>query len=196
MAEGEQNSSSGAVPGSRSSTTPLSTSQPFIQSWTALAGVSILKGQAAPALAVRAEGPFDFSAELGGTLPHPVAGYASAESLGNADHTESFAETHVALLHPLYGTGRLEINIGAGISFGVVSDRLDETAPPPTSYRDRKFLPGPLVMLGASYPLTDHLSVFTDLSYVDYINHISYGLQTFNLTFSGVMIRPGVEWRF
>ena len=55
---------------------------------------------------------------------------------------------------------------------------------------------GPLAMVGARWRLSDHVAVRADLSYAYFDNKDSFLDQPFNLTFSGLMIRPAVEWTF
>ena len=53
-----------------------------------------------------------------------------------------------------------------------------------------------MVMAGARFGLTDHLGFRVDLAYLYFHNTDSYGAYQLNLNFSGLMIRPAVEWRF
>jgi hypothetical protein len=190
-------SASSPTPSSSPSLTPSLFPSPARISF--LAGPAIFNKQVAPAMAARMSLFHDFEVELGGTLSHQVDGYANASEPGAVDHVRSFGEMHLAALYPLIRRERLTIDAGLGVALGFANDRLNMVMGPPnsaTTSDDHKVLPAPMVMAGARLGLTDHLGLRVDLAYLYFHNTDSYGAYQLNLNFSGLMIRPSLEWKF
>jgi hypothetical protein len=199
------------APGSAAAPAVPSTSFFTRDRFSYLVGASIFKGEVAPALAVRAALPKQLQLELGGSLPHPVSGYASDSFSGfiapfqNDETAEvsSFAETHLALVYPLYQEARWSVEAGAGVSFAIVTDHLTQTlelgggtSEEFASYHNQRILPSGMALLGAGVQLTEHLSFHLDASYVHYDHGDAINLQSFNLSFSGVILRPALLIKF
>ena len=119
----------------------------------------------------------------------------------NAANVESFAEMHLALLHPLWQYERFTLEGGAGLSLGVVDNHVHQqisivngttSAFDPHSI---KIVPSPLVMLGIGAKLTARSSIRLDAAWVNYANRDTTNARAYNLSFSGVMIRPSLQVR-
>jgi opacity protein-like surface antigen len=208
-------------PGQSALPLSLAPSLPRSLPFSFIAGSAIFRGNPGVALALRRQLSADscslhsvrcLTIELGGVLPHQVSGYASQSiytpggdfNVTDALSVHSFSETHLALLYPYHATMSLTLEAGAGLSVGFVANRqtltsvrtADNTALLPyTADHDHARL-GPLAQVGISYAATSHVSLRFDLAYVHYSNSDDVGADAFDLGFSGLMIRPGVEWKF
>jgi hypothetical protein len=170
-----------------------------------LAGPSIFKEEVGAALAVRRDLPNNFRVEWGGVLPHPVSGYASDSVMFTANgsnatenaYVTNFAETHLALLYPVWASGRYTVEGAAGLSLGWVTDHLDKITNPPSPYspNSQHVLASPWIQVGTRVSINERFSLRLDAAWVRYSNNDTFGANTFDLTFRGIMVRAGVEVR-
>ena len=200
------------VPGQKPGSTQSSSARK--DSWRrgveAYLGPSALKGQVGVGLGMRKPIGKKLILEWGAVLPHPVAGYAGDSAIATDSiateyqtaHLHSFSEIHGALLLRLRETARWSFDAGAGLSLGILGNRITRIRvwppqPDQISSDDSVAVrPAPRLQMGGRVALTRNISLALQAAWVHYANTESRGAQKFDLGFNGVLIEPALQWRF